>query len=199
MRVPWVARFFGSAGSAGWNGPSRARARIRATLLALLALDAVLLALVVRPVEQAQQNRQHEMERLRDQHETVTRAVAQTRELRAKVQSAQQDGEEFSRQSFLARPRGFSAILADLERVASENQLKPSGVSYQLKEETDPSGWTNVAVNVNVEGEYSDLVRFINQLEQSPLFWIIDGLNVSAVPGKGLRMSLDMETYFAPL
>ncbi len=198
MRVPLLNRFFGSAGSGVWNGKSSARARIRAALLAVLLLVAVLLALVARPVEQAQQNRQLQMERLREQHESAARAVAQTRELRAKVESARQDGEEFSRKSFLARKRGFSAILADLARAASANRLQPSGISYQLQEETDPAGWTNVAVKVNVDGEYADLVRFINQLEQSPLFWIISGLNVSQVPGRGLRMALDMETYLTP-
>ena len=198
MRLPVLSRFFNSAGSAGWNGKSRARARIRVVLLAVLLLDTGLFALVMRPVEQAQRNRQNELERLRTQHELAARTVAQTRELRSKVEGARQDGGAFSQESFLVRTRSFSAILADLERAASENHLQPSGISYQLQEETDSAGWTNVAVKINVDGEYADLIRFINQLEQSSLFWIISGLDVSQVPGRGLRMSLDMETYLTP-
>ena len=50
-----------------------------------------------------------------------------------------------------------------------------------------------------IEGGYSNLVHFINRLEQSQLFWIIDSLNVSGSVSRELRLNLQMETYFRAL
>ena len=55
-----------------------------------------------------------------------------------------------------------------------------------------------VEATLAVEGGYSNLVHFINRLEQSQLFWIIDSLNVSGAISRGLRLTLRMETYFVP-
>ena len=198
MRWPGLAQTGGSAISSGWNGKSRVRARLRITLLGLLALDAVLLALLFHRPGHTLPQQQQELERARARHEAAQSAVTQMRELRSKMQGALQNGEKFSQENFQARSSGFSAILTDLEHQASENRLKPSGITYQLEEEKLQPGWTNVEVTLTVEGEYPDLIRFINHLEQSDLFWIINGLNVTGGTGKGLRMSLQMGTYFIP-
>ena len=55
-----------------------------------------------------------------------------------------------------------------------------------------------VEATLAVEGGYSDLVHFINRLEQSEVFWIIDSLNVSGSISRELRLNLQMETYFVP-
>ena len=85
-------------------------------------------------------------------------------------------------------------MLADLEQLASQNHLKASSVTYHLKEVPKQQGLVNVAVTMTVDGEYPDLVHFINRLEQSGLFWIIGSLNVSSSAGRGLRLILQMET-----
>ncbi|OFW00766.1 MAG: hypothetical protein A3G20_00175 [Acidobacteria bacterium RIFCSPLOWO2_12_FULL_59_11] len=182
----------------GWNGPSRARARIRTILLILLALNAVLLALVLRPPGSSLLARQERFDRVRGQHATAQHTLQQMRDLRAKLEAALRNGQKFSGENFLPRQKAFSVLLADLERLASESRLKPADIKYRLQEEDSQPGWTNVDVTLTVEGEYPDLVRFINRLEQSQLFWLIDSLNVSGSPGKGLRLDLQMRTYFIP-
>ena len=198
MHWPGLAQTGGSAISSGWNGKSRVRARLRISLLGLLALDAVLLALLFHRPGHTLPQQQQELERVRARRDAAQSAVTQMRELRVKMQGALQNGEKFSQENFRGRRSGFSAILADLEHQASENRLKPSGITYRLEEEKLQPGWTDVEVTVTVEGEYPDLIRFINHLEQSDLFWIINGISVTGGTGKGLRMNLQMGTYFIP-
>ena len=198
IRWPGLAQFRRGAVAGGWNGKSPLRTRLRITLLGLLALDAVLLALLFHRPGHTLGQQQQELTRVRDRRDGAKSTVAQMRELRAKLQVALQNGQSFAKENFQARSSGFSAVLTDLEHQASENRLKPSGVSYRLDAEKLQPGWTNVGVTLTVEGEYPDLIRFINHLEQSDLFWIIRGLTVTAGTGKGLRMSLQMETYFIP-
>ena len=198
MRWPRLAQTGGSAVSSGWNGKSRVRARLRISLLGLLVLDAVLLALLFHRPGHTLPQQEQELARVHARRDAAQRAVTQMQELRVKMQGALQNGEKFSQENFRARRSGFSTILADLEHQASENSLQPSGITYRLEEEKLQPGWTNVDVTLTVEGEYPDLIRFINHLEQSDLFWIINGISVTGGTGKGLRMNLQMGTYFIP-
>ena len=199
MRWPGWALRGGSAVSAGWNGKSRVRARIRIVVIALLALNGALLVLLFHRPGHTLPQQQAELIQARGRRDAARDSVAQMRDLRSKLQVALQNGENFAQEHFQARGSGFSAILTDLERRASASRLKPGGISYRLQEEPDHPGWTNVVVTLGVEGAYPDLIRFIHQLEQSNLFWIIDSINVTGgAAGKELRMNLQMQTYFIP-
>ena len=195
MRWPGLAQFGGSTVSNGGNGASKARARLRTAVVGLLALNALLLALLYYRPGLTLSEQQADLVRARLRRDAAQETVAQMRQLREKLQAALQNGEQFAREHFQARSTGFSAILADLERRASESKLTPGGITYRLAVQPDQPGWTSVDVTLAVEGEYPDLLRFIHQLEQSDLFWIIQSLTVAGDVEQGLRMNLQMQTY----
>jgi hypothetical protein len=195
MRWPGLAQFGGSTVSNGGNGASKARARLRTAVVGLLALNALLLALLYYRPGLTLSEQQADLVSARLRRDAAQETVAQMRQLREKLQVALQNGDQFAREHFQARNTGFSAILADLERRASESELTPAGITYRLAEQQDQPGWTSVDVTLAVEGEYPDLLRFIHQLEQSDLFWIIQSLTVAGDVGQGLRMNLQMQTY----
>ena len=190
-----LAQIGGSTVSNGGNGASRARARLRTIIVGLLALNALLLALLFYRPGLTLTEQQADLVRARLRRDAAQETVSQMRQLREKLQVALRNGDQFARDHFQARNSGFSAILADLESRASEGKLKPGGITYRLAEQQDQPGWTSVDVTLAVEGEYPDLLRFIHQLEQSDLFWIIQGLTVAGDVGQGLRMNLQMQTY----
>ena len=53
-------------------------------------------------------------------------------------------------------------------------------------------------IEYEVSGSFPDLVRFLNQLEQSKLFWIVESLTVSGKVGQKLRLNLQAATYLLP-
>ena len=189
--------FSGSAASPGGNGKEPARAGIRTILTLLLAADGLLVLLVFWPPGASLQSRQAEFQRLQAEHEATRDVVEQMRELQAKLQDAIQNRRQFSRQNFLLRDGAFSVMLEELERLATQNGLRTGGVSYALQEEREQE-LVKLEATLAVEGGYSSLVHFINRLEQSQLFWIIDSLNVSGSTSRELRLNLQMETYFVP-
>jgi len=188
------------AGS-GW---SRTRARILLVLAVFVVLDAGLLFLVFRPPGRSPAERQADVKLAQSRYDSLLATVKQMRDLRTKLGSAIQNDEGFATEHFLDRKSAFSAMLTDLERLASENQLKTSNISYQLREETKQPGFAGVEVAMSVEGGYPELMQFINKLEQSDLFWIINMVTVSPpnntnVPAsqaeRGLHLNLTMGTY----
>lgn len=188
----------GSTVSVGGSGKSPTHARLRIALISLLGLNVVLLALVFHRPGFTLPEQQAELVRARESRDSARDAVAQMRDLRSKLQDALQNGDQFAKDRFLARGDGFSQILEDLEDRASAAGLRPGGVTYQLQDEENQPGWTGVDVTLAVEGDYPDLLRFIHQLEQSGLFWIINGIGVSGSAERDLRMNLVMQTYFIP-
>ncbi|MBI2815660.1 MAG: type 4a pilus biogenesis protein PilO [Acidobacteria bacterium] len=176
-------------------GESPARSRMRLVLAVLVVLNAILLFLVFRPPGRSLSERQEQLKRSKERYDVTLARVAQMRELRAKLGSAIQNDNEFTKVHFLSRNTAFSAMVSDLERLASANQVKTSSINYQLKTDPAQPGFVNVTVAMSVEGVYPELMRFINKLEQSELFWIIENVNVSASPSRGLRLNLLMQTY----
>jgi hypothetical protein len=48
-----------------------------------------------------------------------------------------------------------------------------------------------------VSGDYSSVVRFVNNLEHSDTFYVLDGLALAANGSGGqLRLNLQLRTYF---
>jgi type II secretion system (T2SS) protein M len=182
------------------NGKSRVSkscSRLRVALAALAVLNAALLVLALRPPGRSLVERQKQYQQSRMRYDATIATVKQMRDLQSKLQSAIENNRAFARERFLDRGKAFSAMVADLEKLATESQLKPSTVAYVLKDDTKQPGFVNVSVTIALEGAYPDMVRFINRLEQSQLFWMIGNVNVtgSSAPGRGLRLSLTMETY----
>lgn len=188
----------GAAGERnGKHGVSKSRSRLRVALAALAVLNAALVVLALRPPGRSLAERQQQFQQSRMRYDATLATVKQMRDLQSKLQSAIENNRAFSRERFLDRGTAFSAMVADLEKLATESRLKPSTVGYGLKDESKQPGFVNVSVTITLEGAYPDLVRFINRLEQSHLFWMIGNMNVSGstTPGRGLRLSLTMETY----
>jgi len=181
--------------AASANGESKAHRRIRRALIVLLALDAALLFMIIRPPVRSWMERKAILEREKAQHADTLSTVRQMRDLRAKLQTAIQTGREFSQEHFLQRQTAFSSMVADLEQMASQNKLKTTGISYGLSDNSKQENFVDVEVGITVEGQYPDLVRFVSRLEQSQLFWIIDSLNVSTSAASGLRLSLRLGTF----
>ena len=197
MRLAGLLRLGGSSTSSGRNGGKPARERIRTILGLLLVVDGLLVLMVLWPPGPSLQARQNELQRLRAEHETARTVVDQMRDLKIKLQDAIQNRQQFSLQNLMLREGAFSVMLEDLERLATQNRLETAGINYALQEERDQD-LVQVETTLTVVGEYSDLVQFINRLEQSQLFWIIDSLNVSGTISRELRLTLRMETYFVP-
>ena len=187
-----------SRGSWGKNGASQGRSRLRILLAILMAANAVLLVLFFRPPSRTLAQQEAELQRISARHATLLATVQRMRDLSSQLQEAIQTGRQFPQEHFLQPEGAFSAMLEDLQEVATQNSLTPASINYQREEHASRPGWVSIKVRLSVDGQYADLVRFINSLEQSPLFWILNNLKVSGSAARGLRLDLEMETYIVP-
>jgi Tfp pilus assembly protein PilO len=127
-------------------------------------------------------------ERLVREQDSLTASVERQK---AKLTELQSERERLARNeetaetfwSEVVQPRdpGLTEAWAELDRLARESGVTRGRLSFQY-EELDV-GLERVSASMPVEGRYFDLVRFINRLERSPRFFLIQEI--------GLRRSLD--------
>jgi len=129
----------------------------------------------------------------------------QAKKLRADVQrgekirdSLAQAGEEcdkFYQTTFLDSTTGYSAIQADLSSIAAKAGLHASTLTFKPKE-LEGRGVTEIAITEEIEGDYPAILQFINQLEVSRNFYLLRDLTLDPATTGGIRLKLDLATYF---
>ena len=63
--------------------------------------------------------------------------------------------------------------------------------------DADARGLMELEISTAVEGDYDSLVQFLNKLEHSDNFYVLDGLSLNSTTGGGkLRLNLQLRTYF---
>lgn len=90
---------------------------------------------------------------------------------------------------------GYSGIVADLNGIAKEAGLRTNGLSFTQKE-VGNRGIVEVQITGTVEGAYPNLVSFINGMERSKSFYVLESLELASSTGSELRMNLRLRTYF---
>ncbi len=90
---------------------------------------------------------------------------------------------------------GYSSIVGDLGGIAKEAGLRTNSVTFRQREISN-RGVVEVEVAATVEGDYPSLVSFINGLERSHNFYLLDSLQLASSTGGSLKLNLQLRTYF---
>lgn len=100
--------------------------------------------------------------------------------------------------SFLPASTGNSAVTAELDGFAKQAGVQIQSVGFrhtELKERP----LTQVDLDATVNGDYASIVKFMNSVQRSRSFYIVESLSL-AQEGQGgplgLHISLRMRTYF---
>jgi len=123
--------------------------------------------------------------------------VAKSKQLVAKLQNARQDTDQFMAKYITDERVGASTLLDELNRIATEAGVRPLPQSYNEQEIKGSNGMKMVSVTEGCEGNYASLAKFINLLDKSPRFLIIESLQTTAPQQNGapLTVQLKIDTF----
>lgn len=167
---------------------------IRWTLGVVLALDLVLLLVYLRPRTSPQEQRNEE-QRLQRQHDFFAADVRRATEIKQRLPQVQRECDEFFAKELRPAATGYSAIVADVGALARKAGLRTNAVTFRQRDIANRSV-VEVEVVATVEGDYPSLVNFINGLERSANFYLLDSLQLASSSGGGLKLNLQLRTYF---
>jgi hypothetical protein len=119
--------------------------------------------------------------------------------IRDHMPATRKDCEKFE-QSLARESTSSSSITAELDEVAKKSGLQGATLTFRQKEIPN-RGMAEMTIDATVSGSYGSVVRFVNGLQRSQRFYVVDGLALAsdaqtqAATGT-IRVGLHIRTYF---
>jgi Tfp pilus assembly protein PilO len=166
-----------------------------ATLALLLAADIGLVVFLWRTSRQGPAEIRAQRDRLSLEAKVRNAEVARGEKISQSLPHVGLDCEKFYHDTFLDKASGYSALEADLSSIADKAGLRMSGISYK-EEPVKNRGVTEISITTGVEGNYSAIIQFINGLEQSKNFYLLNDLRLTSAKAGAIKLELALRTYF---
>lgn len=174
------------------------RVLVRVGLGVLVLANIVAALMALKPWGGSAEDLAREKEGLEQQLSSMRARLAKTKALVGKAERARQEGDGFLTQYTTDRRTTFSTIFAELERVAHDAGIQPRPVSTELDPVEGSNTLYQMTISAAYEGTYASLTKFVNLLDKSPRFLIIE--NMTAVPQQNnaadlLSVSVKLDTF----
>ena len=114
--------------------------------------------------------------------------------IRASLPRAGKDAESFYQQSFLDASTGYSRIESDLGAIAAQAGVRTSGFTFKQLATKEP-GVTQISVTTSVEADYPAVISFINGIERSKNFYLLDQMDLKSVSVGGLSLQRELHAF----
>jgi type IV pilus assembly protein PilO len=169
---------------------------MRALLGVLLAANLVAAVIAFKPFGGGADDLRRERAQLQQQLAQLQAQVNRARNIAAKVQTARTEGDKFLDAYVTDRRVVTSSLNNDLMKMAKDSgiTLLPTTNSVEPIEGSDTLSM--LTISAGCAGTYANLVKFINLVDKSNRFLIIESLN--AVPqqsGPNLNVAIKIDTF----
>lgn len=168
----------------------------RAVLATLLFLNLIAVYMVVYPIGGSAEQLEQEIATLRQSIQQRQAAMTRMRALVSKIETGRATGDQFLGQYFMDRRTSSSAILTELDQAAKGAGMRPKERSFVYDPIEGSETLSMMTVVANYEGTYGDLLEFVNKLDKSPRFLILDTLTAAPqAGGANLNVQIKFNTF----
>lgn len=188
---------------------------IFAGFLAVIALVNVLFFFILnRPARTEYESLEKSIKQLRLQAGANKRNVTSLEKAKTDLDRFEKDKRSLEMMHLVHRPMGYSHIVSTLDGLVARAGLKKTRVNFNTDMKTAHAGLNSVSMTVPLEGNYSNIVSFIREVENSETFFLITAIslessarqsgqvsnvianNSNSGAAGSVGLSLAMETYF---
>lgn len=172
------------------------RVAVRAALGVLLAANVAAALWAFQPWGGSAEDLMREQEQLHQQVVAAQARLARSRTLAEKVEKARTEGDRFLNQYITERRSTFSMLVAELNRAAKDAGIKAKEASYVLEPVEGSDTLSQMTITAGYEGTYANLTKFVNLLDKSPHFLIVESMQATPQQsGATLSVSFKLDTF----
>jgi hypothetical protein len=174
------------------------RIAMRAIIGALLIANLAAAIVVFKPFGGSAEDLRRDQEALRAQLTRAQQQLAASRSLVGKVEKARAEGDLFLEKYFTDIEATSAMILTELDTASRAAGIKMLPAQFDREEIEGSATFQMHSTKVGFEGNYSNLTKFINLLDKSARFMIIEDLQASAPQqqgGQALNVTLKIDTF----
>ncbi len=168
---------------------------IRWALAVVLVVDAGLMFVNWQASAADPKSLQRQREAVQRQRDPLAADVHRAQEIEKRLPEVKRECDQFFTDELREASSGYSSIVGDLGGIAKAAGLGTSSITFRQRE-LGNRGVVEVEVAATVEGNYPSLVSFINGLERSHNFYLLDSLQLASSTGGSLKLNLQLRTYF---
>ncbi len=175
----------------------RGKKRVILTLLALLIAADIALGAYTWKLASAG-TAQQELVLLTRHRDLLKKDIRRAQEIRARIPDIQKDCDAFER-SLFPESTVNSTVTAELSALAAKSNLRLDNRMFHRKE-VKGHNLTELEIDVQVTGDYRNVVRFLNGLQRSTNFYAVEGLSARSEAKENaargaLRVEIHIKTY----
>lgn len=166
------------------------RRKLKITVGILVGISAVSIGVLVSPLVGSTAARQQNLNELRAQLTTKNKQMEPLRGLDTKIPLATTQIAQFYNERFSAHDSDVMAALGD---IAKETGVKIEQTKLKWGE-PEPVGLRRVEIEASIQGDYQPLAKFLNGLERSKVFFIVNSIALAQQNGP-IQLQVKLETY----
>jgi len=193
-----MPRNFKLAEKLKWKGVAikEPRVLLRAAIGTLLAANLVAAVMAFKPFGGSADDLRREQQALRVQLARLQTRAATSKRLVEKVETARREGDQFLANYVTDLRTMSSSIQAELNRTAKEAGIKALPATLDLEPIEGSDTLEMMTISAGYEGSYADLTKFVNLLDKSPRFLIIENMQTAPQQGgQSLNVTLKLDTF----
>ena len=167
------------------------RKKLKIAIAAMAVADVVALGVLFSPLVGSADSRRTQLNQLTVELQRKSRDVAPLRGMDKKILLAKDQIGEFYKDRFAAKD---SDLATELGKLAGENGIRIQQAHYK-QEDPETSGIVPVEIEVSLSGDYLQLVRFINTLERSKMFFTVDRVDLAGEGAGTVHLQIGVHSY----
>jgi Tfp pilus assembly protein PilO len=136
-----------------------------------------------------------EVRELRRRRDVMAADIRRAELIRAGLPSVETETASFMQKDLRPDTAWSSSIVEDLGTLAKDSGLQITSTHFRQKT-IDKRGVDEITITISMQGAYPSLVSFINALERSNNFYLLDSLSLDSSSEGTLRLNLTLRTYF---
>ncbi|MBV8732148.1 MAG: hypothetical protein JO336_20260 [Acidobacteriia bacterium] len=172
------------------------RVVMRAILGTLLAANLVAAIMAFKPFGGSADDLRREQSNASRQLAVLEARLANTRRLVQKVERARKEGDDFLAKYFSDRRTTYSTLFEELSHAEQAAGIKLRNNSLELNPIEGSDTLQMMSLTVAYEGDYPSLEKFVNLLDKSPRFLIIESMQAAPQQNSQLiTVSLKLDAF----
>jgi type IV pilus assembly protein PilO len=174
------------------------RVAMRAIIGVLLIANLAAAVVAFKPFGGSAEDLRRDQEALRAQLTRAQQQLAASRALVGKVEKARAEGDLFLEKYFTDSEATSALILTELDSASRQAGIKMGAAQFDREEIEGSETLLMLTTKVGFEGNYANLTKFVNLLDKSTRFMIIEDMQASAPQqqgGQALNVTLKIDTF----
>jgi len=167
------------------------RRKLKIAIAAMVAADVIAAGVLLSPLVGTADSRQLQINRMKAEYTQKSREAEPLRGMPDKLVLAKLQIDDFYKVRFAARD---SDLTTELGKLAAQNGIHIQTAKYK-EEEPEVSGIIPVEIEGSFAGDYLQLVRFINSVERSKMFFAVDSVDLAGESNGPVHLTIGLHSY----